>query len=304
MRRNGFTIVELLIVIVVIGVLAAITIVAFNGIQNRANSSAAASAAAQAKKKLMAYGVENGSYPASANLADAGIQDLQGTSYQYSSTGAGFCLTATKGNASHKVTESSSPSAGGCAGHGQGGASAVTNLALNPSFETAPVSNTYGPVTRTNPTVGDAFAGTRVTRVTRSDTTNSGIWWDTATPISENTAYTACVYVRGTDQASRSVRIEWINAAGNTNMGVSTLQTISPMPSSWTRYCGSATSPAGSGRLRLTLYGSGGVAGTYFDTDAVMVTQGTTEYPYGDGDSTDWVWNGTAHNATSTGPAQ
>lgn len=36
-KQKGFTIVELLIVIVVIGILAAITIVAYNGIQSRAN---------------------------------------------------------------------------------------------------------------------------------------------------------------------------------------------------------------------------------------------------------------------------
>lgn len=38
--NRGFTIVELLIVIVVIGILAAITIVAFNGVQGRANDAA------------------------------------------------------------------------------------------------------------------------------------------------------------------------------------------------------------------------------------------------------------------------
>lgn len=39
-NKNGFTIVELLIVIVVIGILAAITLVAYNGIQARANDTA------------------------------------------------------------------------------------------------------------------------------------------------------------------------------------------------------------------------------------------------------------------------
>lgn len=36
-RSSGFTLVELLIVIVVIAILAAISVVAYNGIQNRAS---------------------------------------------------------------------------------------------------------------------------------------------------------------------------------------------------------------------------------------------------------------------------
>ena len=61
--RSGFTIVELLIVIVVIGILAAITIVAYNGIQNKANDSAVKSDLASIGKKFEIYKVENGVYP-------------------------------------------------------------------------------------------------------------------------------------------------------------------------------------------------------------------------------------------------
>ena len=50
--QKGFTIVELLIVIVVIGILAAITIVAFNGIQERARNTTASEAATSISKKL------------------------------------------------------------------------------------------------------------------------------------------------------------------------------------------------------------------------------------------------------------
>lgn len=63
--ERGFTIVELLIVIVVIAILAAITIVSYNGITNKANSSAAASNAANVQKKIELYAADtgNGSYP-------------------------------------------------------------------------------------------------------------------------------------------------------------------------------------------------------------------------------------------------
>lgn len=54
-QTEGFTIVELLIVIVVIAILAAITIVAFNGIQNRAKDTQMVSAMNAYVKGMGAY---------------------------------------------------------------------------------------------------------------------------------------------------------------------------------------------------------------------------------------------------------
>lgn len=59
-KQVGFTIVELLIVIVVIAILAAITIVAYNGMQQRSRDSARAQDIASIKKALLMYQADNG----------------------------------------------------------------------------------------------------------------------------------------------------------------------------------------------------------------------------------------------------
>ena len=63
LKKTGFTIVELLIVIVVIAILAAITIVAYNGIQVRAENTKTVSAVQAYRKALTKYAIEKGSYP-------------------------------------------------------------------------------------------------------------------------------------------------------------------------------------------------------------------------------------------------
>ncbi len=63
MRPKGFTIVELLIVIVVIGILAAIALVSYNGIQTRAENTKTTSAIAAYAKAMMAHSTVNGTYP-------------------------------------------------------------------------------------------------------------------------------------------------------------------------------------------------------------------------------------------------
>ena len=97
-KQTGFTIVELLIVIVVIGILAAITIVAFNGIQDRANDTAVQSDLASIAKKLEIYKATVGSeaYPAAsaAILANVDISASK-SAYMIGRGNLYYCASAT-----------------------------------------------------------------------------------------------------------------------------------------------------------------------------------------------------------------
>lgn len=79
---SGFTIVELLIVIVVIAILAAITIVAYNGIQQRSNNTATISAAHQATKLIKSYDAIHSTFPSTGT----GCLTLTCTDYSGAST--------------------------------------------------------------------------------------------------------------------------------------------------------------------------------------------------------------------------
>jgi type II secretion system protein G len=66
LKKSGFTIVELLIVVVVIGILAAIVIVAYNGVQARARDARRLADIQTVNKALQLYYIDNGSYPITA----------------------------------------------------------------------------------------------------------------------------------------------------------------------------------------------------------------------------------------------
>jgi type II secretion system protein G len=82
-KQLGFTIVELLIVIVVIGILAAITIVAYNGVQAKARDTVRSDGLRAIQDALELYKVDNGTYPvATANPGSSGWElstDASGT---------------------------------------------------------------------------------------------------------------------------------------------------------------------------------------------------------------------------------
>jgi prepilin-type N-terminal cleavage/methylation domain-containing protein len=78
-KQTGFTIVELLIVIVVIGILAAITIAAFNGVQQRTRDTRRLSDIQTVHKALQLYYADNGSYPVTATPFGDGLSDANCT---------------------------------------------------------------------------------------------------------------------------------------------------------------------------------------------------------------------------------
>lgn len=92
--KNGFTIVELLIVIVVIGVLAAITIVAYNGIQNRANRSSISSDLRNISKQLAIYNIDQNRYPITASDMQTIMLNINKTAYTETATSSGaiYCV--------------------------------------------------------------------------------------------------------------------------------------------------------------------------------------------------------------------
>jgi type IV pilus assembly protein PilE len=109
LTAKGFTIVELLIVIVIIGILATIGFVAFSGAQNKANKSKAQSTLSQVKSKLGEYYAENNTYPADKDAVSTYLTSPAGGSntalnttfnvagYTYACAAtcdAGFTLTA------------------------------------------------------------------------------------------------------------------------------------------------------------------------------------------------------------------
>ncbi len=61
--KSGFTLVEVLIVIVVISILAAISVIAVSGIQKRTREATMAATFSDVAKKLKMYKAEKGSYP-------------------------------------------------------------------------------------------------------------------------------------------------------------------------------------------------------------------------------------------------
>ncbi len=211
-RRPAFTIVELLVVIVVIGILAAITVVSYSGITSRATVASVQSDLDNASRLLKMYGVEYGSYPTAldgSNCPTAPTVDSKyclkastGTTLAYSSVAPStFHLTATKNATAYAVTNGSSPAIATTAN------GSSTGSACPSGFIPVPGSGTYG----TNDfcvmkyEAKDAGSNVPVSQPTGSP-------W---VSISQTTAITNSANVAGCTGCHLITEAEWMTIAQN-----------------------------------------------------------------------------------------
>jgi prepilin-type N-terminal cleavage/methylation domain-containing protein len=179
-KQSGFTIVELLIVIVVIGILAGITIIAFNGVLRKATIATLQSDLANATKVLKSAEITNGVLPSDTTSLRAST----GVTYQYTFNAATipqtFCVTATKDTLSYYITQVGGEAiAGACPGH-------IANGGPIPnSFTTLTVTARAGAGIRDWKAVASSADGTKLVAVAQSSvivtSNDSGATWTSQT---------------------------------------------------------------------------------------------------------------------------
>lgn len=297
---------ELLIVIVVIGILAAITIVAYSGISERARVASISSALSQSSKKLTLYMVDNGTYP--SVLSEMGITDANNIKYQYSvkllNNPQTFCITATSGTTSYSVTQSGAPVAGACAGHGVGGAVAVTNLVTNPSFEsnTTAWSSYVGVSPPTRSTANPLSGAYRLSSIGNNTAANPRVYYALPVTTGETISVTASIRSDGQTPVYALLVIKIRLAGSEKGTPVNVTLAWAPDTNGWMKVTATYTVPADIDSLMIQpgLQMSSNFTGT-LGVDAVIAVKGPSPVNYADGESLNWIWNGTPNASTSTG---
>jgi prepilin-type N-terminal cleavage/methylation domain-containing protein len=328
LNTRGFTIVELLIVVVVIAILAAITIVGYNGISNRAKQSAVQSSAASAAKKVISDSLLNSeTYP--NDISGLNLDTSSGATYQYAvnntTTPKGFCLTVVKDGVSSYVAKTftyngstvldqSSPLLGACPGHSGTGGTLSTNLAPNPSFESNNTAGWVNSSTNITPSTTGATSGTYSVRVSNTNTSNTG-----DIRASGGGASSMPFGMEAGKTYTVSARVTYTTpATAGYNRSPGVLYWYSTNSSTYTEAFGpkAPTAPGTytvSHTFTIPLNATGVVVGfgaaasvvnqsVYYDS--IMVTEGSTVENFADGNTPGWVWRGAVNASISSGPTQ
>lgn len=225
-QRPAFTIVELLVVIAVIGILVAIVIVSYIGINDQARNAALQDGLKKVADQVELYGAQQRQLPASLDQISYEAPEDGGT-YQYRTFDAGkeFCLSVTQDTSSFFLnsTDFGTYSSGTCADAisvvGAGEPLAV-NTTINtivpfPTVSGTPDITLYAVVDVID-TSGNynAIAGLSVASATQR------MWLDTAATGSNNLRYRIDTSTTSNASSSQGVRspgrhIGWVLARSN-----------------------------------------------------------------------------------------
>ncbi len=212
-KKNGFTIVELLIVVVVIAILAAITIVSYSGITQSAKESALKTELVQYANKLEIYKVTNNVYPGSADVNDAVGIDTSGGTFQYTGGNQTYCLSATSeeaGLAYHISNEGGVIQGGVCAGHTDVGGAPVASMQSFTSSQCSALTTYTGVNEEAVITLSDDRDGT--TRTYQVAKLADGRCWMLNNLKLGNTSSTVTLTPSDTDISSNFVLPQVINS--------------------------------------------------------------------------------------------
>ena len=328
-QQQGFTIVELLIVIVVIAILAAITIAAYNGITQKANDSAAKNSIAQAQKKLQTWYIQNGeSFPAEADFSSLGLRNSDTITYQYSVNNStnpkGYCVTVNTKGVSYRIANQftytgstttilneQSATSGACPGHTSNASVPIAvNLAQNPSAEVS-ASGFLNPngtiVEQSNVRAQNGAYSVLGTMPAGQSGSNVGVGIYRATShaaggLKPSTTYTISAWV----YAPTGVVGQEISVQGSGRMpATNPPERVTSLKNQWVRLWNTFTTTATDGQVTIYVLNRETTPASPAQqvwVDSIMLVEGTEAYNYADGNSPGWVWNGANGLSSSTGP--
>ena len=96
-KQNGFTLVELMVVIVIVGILSAVALPQLNAAQDRAKDSVAKQEAVSAAKECSIFLLAGGTEPNGAQYTDVTVNADCGSVVSTSPTGTTFTVTMSDG---------------------------------------------------------------------------------------------------------------------------------------------------------------------------------------------------------------
>jgi prepilin-type N-terminal cleavage/methylation domain-containing protein len=242
-KQTGFTIVELLIVIVVIGILAAITVVAYNGIQTRARTATITSTLVNAAKSANVTYNLNGTYPAASGLQSGNGLSLAITSDNQAQT---FCITATgTGYSPRNVDQTGQVSDGPCEGQSGGSGYCPTSFVdINGYY----CNGTIGSVATKNTGAVRLAASTAEVPINAPaefvgrQTSRDNLIGSTFTVVAGEIYCVSGWAATSTSTVTHTVGL-MISGAGQTNQWRGG-NNLSPTPNAWQKITGCITIPA------------------------------------------------------------